>query len=282
MKKQSLFIILTLCAILVTACAKVVFTGRRQAKLIPSNQINSLSFEQYDTFLKENQPATSGPQVDMVRRVGYKLQRATEAYYRAKGMEEQLDEFQWEFNVVDDPTVNAFCMPGGKVVIYTGILPIAQGEDGLAVVMGHEIAHALAHHGNERMSQTLGLQGALLAIEAAVAVKQGQPSSQEEAQRDAQARQTIMQVAGAGAQVGVLLPFSRKHESEADEIGLYLMAIAGYDLTAAAPFWQRMNAGGGERPPEFMSTHPDPSKRAERLQELIPQAQAVAAEVPMK
>ncbi len=282
MKKHSFLIIGLLSVMLFMACAKVVFTGRRQAKLIPSNQLNTLSFEQYDAFLKDHQPMKSGKQVDMVRRVGYRIQKAAETYYNAQGMADKLAEFQWEFNVVDDPTVNAFCMPGGKVVVYTGILPITKDEDGLAVVMGHEIAHALANHGNERMSQTLGLQGALLAIEAAVAIGQGQPASQEEAQRDQQARQTIMQVAGAGAQVGVLLPFSRKHESEADEIGLYLMAIAGYNVTQAAPFWERMNSSGGDRPPEFLSTHPDPAKRAQRLQELIPAAKAIAAQYPMK
>ena len=282
MKKHSLFVICTVSALLFMACAKVVFTNRRQAKLIPSNQINSLSFQQYDAFLKENQPMKSGSQLDMVRRVGYKIQRATEAYYKANGMGDKLAEFEWEFNVVDDPTVNAFCMPGGKVVVYTGILPITKNEDGLAVVMGHEVAHALAHHGNERMSQQLGVQGALLAIQAAMAISQGAPADSAEAQQDARARQAIMQAAGIGAQVGVLLPFSRKHESEADEIGLYLMAIAGYDVTQAAPFWERMSAGGGQRPPEFLSTHPDPSKRSERLKELIPAAQAVAAQYPMK
>lgn len=280
MKRQSLLIILSLTALILVSCAKVVFTGRRQTKLIPSNQINSLSFQQYDTFLKENPPVTSGDQLAMVRRVGFKIQQATEKYYRANGMADKLSEFQWAFNVVDDPNVNAFCMPGGKVVVYTGILPIAQDEDGLAVIMGHEVAHALAHHGNERMSQTLGLQGALLAVEAAIAVGQGAPSDTAEAARDARTRGAIMQAAGAGAQVGVLLPFSRKHESEADEIGLYLMAIAGYDVDKASSFWERMNAGGGERPPEFMSTHPDPEKRSEKLRELAVKAKELALQYP--
>lgn len=214
----------------------------------------------------------------MVKRVGLKIQQATEKYYRANGMADQLQEFDWEFNVVNDATVNAFCMPGGKVVVYTGILPIAKDEDGLAVIMGHEVAHALAHHGNERMSQTLGLQGALLAIEAAIAVGQGAPADTAEAARDARTRAAIMQAAGAGAQVGVLLPFSRKHELEADEIGLYLMAIAGYNVDVAGPFWERMSAGGGQRPPEFLSTHPDPDSRSQRLRELAPKAKALATQ----
>ncbi|MFK7922642.1 MAG: M48 family metallopeptidase [Bacteroidia bacterium] len=280
MKRQSLLIILSLTAIILVSCAKVVFTGRRQAKLIPSNQINTLSFQQYDTFLKENPPVTSGAQLAMVRRVGLKIQQATEKYYRANGMADKLAEFQWAFNVVDDPNVNAFCMPGGKVVVYTGILPITQDEDGLAVVMGHEVAHALAHHGNERMSQTLGLQGALLAVQAAVTLGQGAPADTAEAARDARTKGAIMQAAGAGAQVGVLLPFSRKHESEADEIGLYLMAIAGYNVDKAGPFWERMSAGGGERPPEFMSTHPDPEKRSQKLRELAVKAREMAAQYP--
>lgn len=280
MKRPSLLIVLSLTAIILASCAKVVFTGRRQTKLIPSNQINSLSFQQYDTFLQENPPMKSGEQLAMVRRVGMKIQQATEKYYRANGMADKLTEFEWAFNVVDDPNVNAFCMPGGKVVIYTGILPITQDEDGLAVVMGHEVAHALAHHGNERMSQTLGIQGALLAVEAAIAVGQGAPADTAEAARDARTRGAIMQAAGAGAQVGVLLPFSRKHESEADEIGLYLMAIAGYNVDAAGPFWERMNAGGGERPPEFMSTHPDPEKRSQKLRELAVQAKELAKQYP--
>lgn len=278
MKKSTIIIACSLIAVILVGCAKVVFTGRRQAKLIPSNQINSLSFQQYDQFLSQNPPMKSGDAVNMVKRVGLKIQQATEKYYRANGMADQLEEFQWEFNVVDDPTVNAFCMPGGKVVVYTGILPIAKDEDGLAVIMGHEVAHALAHHGNERMSQTLGLQGALLAIEAAIAVGQGAPADTAEAARNARTRGAIMQAAGAGAQVGVLLPFSRKHESEADEIGLYLMAIAGYNVDAASPFWERMNAGGGQRPPEFLSTHPDPDRRSQNLRELAPKAKALAAQ----
>ena len=222
----------------------------------------------------------SGKEVDMVRRVGLKIQQAAEKYYRANGISDKLEGFEWTFNVVNDPTVNAFCMPGGKVVVYTGILPITQDDDGLAVVMGHEVAHALANHGNERMSQTLGLQGALLAIEAAIAVGQGAPADTAEAAQDARARSAIMQAAGVGAQVGVLLPFSRKHESEADEIGLYLMAIAGYDVDAAGPFWERMSAGGGQRPPEFLSTHPDPAKRSEKLKELAAKAREMAKQYP--
>ncbi|MEO0471336.1 MAG: M48 family metallopeptidase [Bacteroidota bacterium] len=282
--KQSIKILALIIGIIVLyACAKTPFTNRTHAKWIPDAQINAMSFQQYDEFLQQANTINSGPQVDMVKRVGARIQKAAEVYYKANGLEDQWANFDWEFNVVkNDTTVNAFCMPGGKVVFYTGILPIAQDDDGLAVVMGHEVAHALAHHGNERMSQTMGLQGALQALNLAVAAGQGAPQSQEEAARNEQTRQMIMAVAGAGAQVGVLLPFGRKHESEADKIGLYLMAIAGYDLNAASPFWDRMAAGGGARPPEFLSTHPSPETRAANLKAWIPEAREIAKQYPMK
>ncbi len=276
MTRLKLFALFLITTLIVVACAKVPITGRRQAKLIPTSQINALSFQQYDAFLQENPPISSSQDLKMVREVGQRLEKAVEAYYKANGLQDELTQFEWEYNVVDDPLVNAFCMPGGKVVVYTGILPVAQGKDGLAVVMGHEIAHALAHHGNERMSQALGLQGALTLIDAALAVNTSQAETQEQAQQRAQARQYVMAAAGVGAQVGILLPFSRKHESEADRIGLILMAIAGYDVDAAAPFWDRMQAQGGESPPEFLSTHPSPETRAQKLREWSTEAREYA------
>ena len=173
-----------------------------------------------------------------------KIQQAAEKYYAAEGMSKKLADFKWEFNLVNDATVNAWCMPGGKVVVYSGIMAIAKDENGLAVVMGHEIAHALAHHGNERMSQQLAVQAGGVALDGMIKTK------------PEQTRSIFQQVYGVGTSVAAILPFSRKHESEADEIGLYLMAIAGYDVNAAAPFWDRMGAKGGQTPPEFMSTHP--------------------------
>ncbi|MEZ4966395.1 MAG: M48 family metallopeptidase [Saprospiraceae bacterium] len=261
----SLFMLLML-----LACSKNAFTGRKSLNLIPTSTINSLSFSEYKTFLSQNKTLASGSQVDLVRRVGKDLKAATEVYYRSIGKASELKDFAWEFNVVDDPnTVNAFCMPGGKVVVYTGILKVTQNEDALAVVMGHEIAHALAHHGNERMSQGLVAQLGLTSLDLALS------------QKPTATRNLLMTAAGAGAQIGVLLPFSRKHESEADEIGLYLMAMAGYNPSEAAPFWQRMNSGGGSRPPEFMSTHPDPAKRSETLRRLVPRARAYAKKYPV-
>jgi len=263
--------------LIIVSCTKVPFTGRRQMRLVPISTINNMSYEQYDAFLRESPVMKSGSEVNMVRRVGSKLVRAVDVYYRDNGMADMLSQFKWEFNVVkNDSTINAFCMPGGKVVIYTGIMDVTQNEDGLAVVMGHEIAHALAHHGNERMSQQLGVQGATAGINAVLSAREGMAETPEEAQKRAQTRQVLLAAAGMGAQVGYLLPFSRKHESEADKIGLYLMAIAGYDVNEAPPFWERMAARGGPAPPEFLSTHPNPDTRQANLKKWIPKAQEVA------
>ena len=268
MKKK---ILLSLTALfLLMACSKTVFTGRKTLNLIPIATLNQMSFTEYRSFLSQNKAVSSGKDVELVRRVGNDLKAAVDVYYRSKKMEKDLKDFAWEFNVVDDPTVNAFCMPGGKVVVYTGILKVTQNEDALAVVMGHEIAHALANHGNERMSQGLVAQLGLTSLDLALSKK------------PAQTRNLLLSAAGAGAQLGVMLPFSRKHESEADEIGLYLMCMAGYNPSEAAPFWQRMSSsGGGSRPPEFLSTHPDPAKRSQTLRELVPKAQAYARRYPV-
>lgn len=264
--------------LLFVACSKVPFTQRRQTKLIPTNTVNQMSFQQYAQFLQENPPVNGNDQdVRLLRTIGRDLVGAVEKYYRANGMADQLSQFDWEFNLVDNPSVNAFCMPGGKVVFYSGILPICQGRDGIAVVMGHEIAHALAHHGNERMSQQLGVSGALTVLDAALAVRSSTAQTAEQQAKREAGRNLIMQAAGIGAQVGVILPFSRTHESEADRIGLYLMAIAGYDVNAAAPFWQRMEANSsGNAPPEFLSTHPSPSTRSENLRRWVPEANELA------
>jgi len=262
---QKILIICIVSAFL-TACVSVPFTGRKQSKLLPESMLSEMAVTQYADFLQQAQVSTNGNHTTMVKVVADNIRRATEKYYADKHMTAKLKNFQWEINLVNDPTVNAWAMPGGKIVIYSGILNVAQNTHGLAVVMGHEIAHALAHHGNERMSQGLVVQLGGVALNEAIKEKP-------------QATQTIFNTAyGLGANIGAVLPFSRKHESEADEIGLYLMAMAGYDPTEAAPFWQRMNAGGGARPPEFLSTHPDPEKRANSLKELIPEARRYASQ----
>ena len=264
-------VILLLVAILILeACSQVAFTGRRQTQLIPIDTINSLSFSQYDEFLAANNtlPADA-PETVLIRRIGNDLIEAVNVYYKANNMESDLEKFDWEFNVVDSEQINAFCMPGGKVVFFTGIMDVAENEDALAVIMGHEIAHALAHHGNERMSHMVWAQLGMSALDVAM---REQPE---------QTRELIMVAAGAGTQVGVMLPFGRKHESEADEIGLYLMTMAGYDPTEAVPFWERMAARGGSGPPEFLSTHPGPERRAENLKRLIPKAREYANRYPV-
>lgn len=263
MKPSHLILIMFFSVLVPLSCAKVPFTGRKQLKLLPETFMTSMALTQYKEFLTQK-PAAQNADADMVRRVGDRIRRAAEVYYTANGLQKRLADFQWEFNLVNDPTVNAWCMPGGKVVVYSGIIPVAKNEDGLAVVMGHEIAHALARHGNERMSQQLSAQLGGIGLEVALRDK------------PAETRQIFEQAYGVGVQVGALLPFSRLHESEADKIGLYLMAIAGYDVNEAAPFWERMQKKGGQTPPEFLSTHPSPETRAENLKKWAPEAKALA------
>jgi len=221
----------------------------------------SMSLQQYDTFLKENKLSTNKEQTDMVKRVGARIQGAVERYFTTKGMGSRLANYKWEFNLVEGKEVNAWCMPGGKVVVYTGILPVAQGETGLAVVMGHEISHAIAEHGNERMSQGLLAQFGGVALSEALST------------RPAATQQLWMSVYGVGAQYGAILPYGRLQESEADHLGLIFMAMAGYDPHEAISFWQRMAAQkGGQAPPEFLSTHPSDAARIEKIKQMIPEA----------
>ena len=231
-------------AFLAAGCSTVPVTGRQQLNLIPDAEILSMSFQEYDSFLKQNTLSKDAAKSAMVKRVGTRIEKAVETYFAQKGLSGELKDYRWEFNLVEDPQVNAWCMPGGKVVVYTGILPVTQDEAGLAVVMGHEIAHAIAEHGNERMSQALLQQAGGVAL--AVAMKN----------EPAETRTMWMAAYGIGSQVGVMLPFSRTQESEADRLGLVFMAMAGYDPRVAPEFWKRMAAKGGQKPPEFLSTHP--------------------------
>lgn len=247
---------------LLAACATVPLTGRTQLNLVSDSQLMQMSLTNYDKILKESKLSRNQKQTAMVRRVGGRIARAAEEFLRENGLEAEIKNYQWEFNLIeDDKMVNAWCMPGGKVAVYTGLLPVAQNETGLAVVMGHEIAHAMARHGNERMSQSLlvALGGVALAV-----ALHDQP---------AQTRNLYLAAYGAGATVGVMLPYSRHHETEADRIGLTIMAKAGYDPREAVPFWNRMNkAAGGKRPPEFLSTHPAPASRIQDIQRFLPEA----------
>jgi predicted Zn-dependent protease len=242
-------------------CATVPITGRSQLSLMPESELVALGAENYRELLATEKLSTDQAGTRMVVEVGQNIARSTEQFMRANGMANLVANYQWEFALIqDDSTANAFCMPGGKIGVYTGILPIARDATGLAVVVGHEVAHALANHGGERMSQLLLAQLGGMALSQAVR------------QKPEETRQLVMMAYGLGANLGVLLPYSRRHESEADRIGLILMAQAGYDPQAAVPFWQRMAAHGSGAPPEFLSTHPSHATRIDDLRKWLPEA----------
>ncbi|NLG16254.1 MAG: M48 family metallopeptidase [Fibrobacter sp.] len=241
-------------------CAPVPVTGRKQLNLIPESQILSLSYESYDNFLDSSKVVKGTADAEMVTRVGRNIQMAVEQYFRERRNLSHLRGFQWEYNLIQDTLVNAFAMPGGKVAVFTGILPLTMNEEGLAAVMGHEIAHAVANHGNERMSQLLLMQLGGIALSEAL-------SSQPQL-----TKQLALTAFGVGAQIGVLLPYSRVHEKEADQLGITFMAMAGYNPEAAIEFWQRMQKREGPEVPEFLSTHPSDQARIESLKEYLPEA----------
>jgi predicted Zn-dependent protease len=242
------------------SCAKVPVTGRSQLNLIPSSEMLSMSDAQYSDFLKQHQISTDQAATEQVNRVGNRVRDAVISYMDSQGLGDKIKDYKWEMNLVESKEVNAWCMPGGKVVVYTGILPVTKTDAGLAVVLGHEIGHAIAQHGSERMSQGLIAQMGGMALGEALKTK------------PAATQQLWMTAFGAGAQYGALLPFSRLQESEADKIGLVLMAMAGYDPHEAVTFWERMQSVGGEKPPELMSTHPSDAHRIADLQKQIPEA----------
>jgi predicted Zn-dependent protease len=262
MKSSKIHIVFLLPMIwLLYACATVPITGRSQLNIMPDSSMLSMSLQQYDTFLKDHKLSRDTLHTRMVKRVGARIQKAVELYFRQHNLYAQLQGYRWEFNLVESKEANAWCMPGGKVVVYTGILPLTRDENGLAVVMGHEIAHAVAKHGNERMSQQLAFQMGGVALATAVS------------QKPQQTQELWMQAYGMGSQMGVLLPYSRLQESEADHLGLIFMAMAGYDPGGAVTFWQRMAAKQqGKAPPEFLSTHPSDAIRIQQIRALLPEA----------
>jgi predicted Zn-dependent protease len=243
------------------ACVeKVPITGRRQVSLVAESDLVSMSLSEYDKFLLEHKPLpATDARAQLVKKVGEKIQAAVVKFMSDKGLSQRIDGYQWAFNTVDDATVNAWCMPGGKVVVYTGLLPITQDEASLAVVMGHEIAHAIARHGNERMSQGMAVQFGGLLLSAAL---QSKPQ---------ETQNLFMQSYGLGSTLGVL-KYSRTHESEADKMGLVFSAIAGYDPNAAVAFWERMAAQGGQKPLEILSTHPSDDTRIADIKAFLPEA----------
>lgn len=257
-------LILTIVTALIMGCATNPFTGKSTMALVPNSQLFPTAFAQYDQFLTENKVVKNTKDAAMITRVGQRIATAAERYLNAIGHEGYLKDYKWEYNLVNDKTVNAWCMPGGKIVFYTGILPIANGETGVAAIMGHEVAHALANHGQQRMSagmvQQIGAMGLNVAL------------------KDDKNLGLYNQAFGIGTQVGVMLPFSRSHETEADKIGLYLMAIAGYNPDEASELWKRMKANsGGSTTPEILSTHPSNDSRIANLKALAPKAKAEAA-----
>ena len=258
MKRKALLV--GLLSLTLVTCTKNAVTGKRALTLIPESEMIAMSFNEYDKFLSEHPPLPpSDPRVQMVQRVGNRIQKAVEQYYADKKASGDLKGFQWAFNVVDENTVNAWCMPGGKVVVYTGLLPVTQDEEGLAVVMGHEIAHAIARHGNQRMSQGLLVQFGGAALSAALS------------QKPALTQQLFQQAFGVTTGLGTL-KYSRGHETEADKMGLIFAAMGGYNPEAAIAFWQRMSSGGGQKPPEILSTHPSDETRIKDLKAFMPEA----------
>lgn len=258
---KNLFLTLFLMLMLFTACSVVPLTGRKQLNLLPESEMISMGFTSYAEFLEENPPSSDKINAAAVKEVGNNIAQAVTKYFTDNGIQDRLSGYKWEFNLVDDKTPNAWCMPGGKVVVYSGILPLTVDRNGLAVVMSHEIAHAVARHGNERMSQQLVAQLGGMALSEAVKEK------------PEETKKIFMTAYGIGAQIGVMLPYSREHELEADKLGLIFMAMAGYDPAAAVPFWERMGTAGGDKPPEFLSTHPSDQTRINKIKAALPEAQ---------
>ncbi len=253
------FLLLLALALIYQACSVVPFTGRRQLSILPESEMIAMGFASYDEFMKENPPSSDRANSSMVREIGSTISNAVEFFFSANGMETRLDGYKWEYSLVNSKVPNAFCLPGGKVVVYSGILPFTADRNGLAVVLSHEIAHAVARHGNERMSQQMLIQLGGIALSEAVKNK------------PEETKNIYNTVYGVGAQMGVVLPYSRDHELEADKLGLIFMALAGYDPNSAIAFWERMSAAGGQKPAEFMSTHPSDQRRIAKIKEAMPE-----------
>lgn len=251
--------------LLVVACKTNPFTGEKNLNFYPNSQIFPASFQQYNQVLAENEIVTGTAESRMIKNVGQKIATASKRYLDANGYQGYLDDYKWEFSLIKDDQVNAWAMPGGKIAFYTGIMPIAKNETGVAAIMAHEVAHALADHGAQRMSAAQLQQLGAVAGNVALSGKSDET------------RQIFNTAYGLGSTVGVMLPFSRSHESEADRIGLTLMAIAGYDPLEAANLWRRMQAqAGGQAPPEFLSTHPSSDTRIRNIEKWAPEAKAEA------
>ncbi|MBL4624853.1 MAG: M48 family metallopeptidase [Flavobacteriales bacterium] len=260
MKKRQILGGISVIIFVFFSCSKVPITGRKQLNLLPESQLIGMSNGRYTQFLSENKKVeTTNSDGQMVKRVGEKIAKAVAEFLKKDGSSKRVSGFKWEFNLVENKMVNAWCMPGGKVVVYTGIVGVAKDEAGLAVVMGHEIAHAIARHGNERMSQQLAIQAGGISLSLLT-------SDQPEL-----AKGLFNQAYGLGSNLGILA-YSRNHETEADKLGLVFMAMAGYDPREAPKFWERMSALGGQKPPEMLSTHPGSETRISDLNDFMVEA----------
>jgi predicted Zn-dependent protease len=242
------------------SCNTVLISDRRQVAFLPESMLAEMSLTNYNDFISSHRLSSDTRQTAMVKNSGTRIAGAVETYLREQGLESRIKEFNWEFNLIEEDVPNAWAMPGGKIVFYSGILPITENESGVAVVMGHEIAHVVARHGNERMSQQLLLQTGGLAL--AVAMRE----------KPEQTRNMFLAAYGVGSTVGVSLPYSRAHEREADQLGLIFMAMAGYDPAEAVSFWERMSSLSGNSPPEFLSTHPSSESRIREMKNFLPEA----------
>jgi len=263
MKNSTKSKLVVLCGLLLllSGCSEVAITGRKQFNIVPDSMINSMAFQSYGEFLTQNKLSKDFSKTRMVKRVGGRIQKAVEQYCANNNIEDRLTEYQWEFNLIEDKSLNAWAMPGGKMVVYTGLLKITQTEAGLATVIGHEIGHVFAKHGAERMTQGLLVDLGGMALSEALA------------NRPAQTQNLFKQSYGIGTQLGLLLPYSRLHESEADHLGLIFMAMAGYNPDEAMSFWQRMAlAKQSPQPLEILRTDPADATRLRNIQKLIPKA----------
>jgi len=251
---------LLLLVVLMFSCTKVPVSGRRQMHLLPESMLINMGASSYRQILQQTPPSSaSNVNSMMVKNLGQKMSQAVAKYLKSKKQSSRIEGFKWEFNLVNSKDVNAFCLPGGKVIINEGILAVTQTEAALAVVMGHEIAHAIARHGNERMSQGLLVATGGLALQIALS------------QNPSETNNLFLQSYGLGTQMGIL-KYSRTHESEADKIGLIFCAMAGYNPQEAIGFWERMSKIGGAKPPQILSTHPSDDTRIKDLKAFMPKA----------
>ncbi len=258
--KNAVKIILVSSLLLIESCATVPLVGRKQLSLVPESSMLELSLTNYNDFLKANKLSTNHEQIAIIKRVGAKMSAAVEKYLTENGFADRVADFKWDFNLVESNELNAWCMPGGKVVFYTGIMPITKNDAGVAVVMGHEIGHAVARHGNERMSQQLVQQYGSVALSELIKTKPQETQS------------IFMTAYGLGTQYGVMLPYSRQQEYEGDKLGLIFMAMAGYNPSEAISFWERMAANSTSRVPQFLSTHPVEENRIAAIKAFLPEA----------